>query len=431
MTSSESPLAAFDESVEHVYLEFCDLNGISRSKQVSAEYFENRWRDGFPVNMLVLVQTPMNLVPEGTGYGGEIGYGDGRLVPNPGTIKQLPWRDGAVRVLCDVEYAGEPATVAPRTVLSSLLDTLDGDLELYVGSELEFHLLDAESNTEPVTDKNREWFSAATERVTPFHDVLSAWGDAYSVPIQSLEHEHGPGQFEVLFDYGRPLAHADTAFDFKRLVKQAATHVGHTASFMAKPFAGESGNGYHLHVSAFRDGENAFAGGDSGELSDIGRQFVGGVMDHAEALTAVHAPTMNAFKRFSSDGFAPDSVAWGYDNRLASFRIPTGTRRIENRIGSADANPYLVIASTIAAGIDGIRREIEPPDPSTGQPSATRERLPRSPEIALRALESDTTLREQMGEQFVRAYVANKRRELDAFRSHVTGWECDRYLDTL
>jgi glutamine synthetase len=430
--SPESPFDGALDGVWHVYLEFPDINGISRSKQVTADHFCETWREGFPVNMLVLVQTPRNHVPTGTGFGEEIEYGDGSLHPEPSTRKPVPWRDDAVRVLCDVEYEGEVVGVNPRTALQSVLDDVDLDVEFFVGSELEFSLLDgAEEGDgyEPVTDHKHEWISWATDSVGSFHDRLLEWGRAYDVPIQSLEHEHGPGQFEVLFDYGSPLSQADTTFDFKRLVKAIAKRAGQEATFMAKPFAGESGNGYHLHVSAFDGNENAFDAADG--LSETGRAFVAGVLEHVDALTAFHAPTLNAYKRFDPHGFAPDTASWGFDNRMTSVRIPTGTTRVENRIGSADANPYLIVAGTLAAGVDGVRRSLDPGDAVTGNPAGRYPQLPRSPHAALGALEDDEVLVDALGEDLVRAFVASKRRSLAEFRDTVTDWERDQYVELL
>jgi len=428
MSSDQSPDLQLPDDTRYVYLEFCDLNGISRSKQVAADHFREQWEDGFAVNMLLLVQTPRNHVPSGTGYGKEIGYGDGLLRPDPATVKSVPWRDDTVRILCDVEFDGEPVSIAPRRVLQSVLADFDPELDLFVGSELEFYLLDAADGYEPVTDHKHEWISWATERIAPFQDALVELGASYDIPVQSLEHEHGPGQFEVLFEYGPPLSQADRTFDFKRLVKQAATQSGYQATFMAKPFGDESASGYHLHVSAFTDDGNAF--GDEDGLSPLGRSFVAGVLDHAEALTAFYAPTLNAFKRFDPEGFAPDTASWGYDNRTTAVRVPTGTTRVENRIASADANPYLVIASTLAAGLDGIRRSLDPCEASVGRPD-DRPALPRSPEVALRALESDEVLADSLGQELIEAYVALKRRDLEAFRADVTEWEREQYLELL
>lgn len=418
-----------EDDLRHVFVEFADTNGMSRSKQFTADRFLEIWEDGIPVNMLLLVQTPRNEVPTDSGFGKEIGYGDGLLRPDPTTFRVLPWRDDAARVLCDVEYEGEPVGAAPRTALKRVLDSTDAGLEFGVGSELEFYLLrGTEAGYEPVTDHKHEWVSEATEAVAPFYDRLAEWGPAYGVPLHSLEHEHGPGQLEVLFDHGDPLSQADTTFDFKRLVKRTAALTDGVGTFMAKPFSGESGSGYHLHVSARRDGENAFDDG-SGELSGTGRRFVAGLLEHADALTAIGTPTLNGFKRLEPGGFAPYTASWGYDNRMTGIRIPGGYTRVENRLAAADANPYLLIAATLAAGLDGIERDLEPTDAVARDPTGRRPPLPQSPAEALAALADDDRLATTLGRDTVDAYLATRRRDLAAFHDHVTEWERDRYVD--
>lgn len=422
-----------DEDLTHVFVEFPDVNGMSRSKQLTRDRFLETWESGIPVNLLLLVQTPRNEVPEDSGFGKEIGYGDGRLRPDPSTFRALPWREDAARVLCDVEYEGEPVRAAPRTALRRLLESTDLGLEFGVGCELECYLLgETETGCEPATDHKHEWVSEATERLAPFVDRLTEWAPAYGVPLYSVEHEHGPGQVEALFDHDDPLAAADTAFDFKRLVKRTAAVTGRVGTFMAKPFGGESGSGFHLHVSAQRNGENAFDDGDGdGGLSETGRQFVGGLLEHADALTAVGTPTRNGFKRFGPGGFAPYSATWGYDNRMTALRVPAGYTRIENRIAAASANPHLLVAATLAAGIDGIRRDLDPGPATEGEPGADVPVLPQSPTRAFEALAADDRLAELLGREVVDAYVATRRRDLAALDDRVTDWERERYVDVL
>jgi len=434
---TDDPAAAMErrieeEDIEHVLVELPDINGISRVKQLSAETFLAKWREGPAMNLAVLVQTPRNDVPTGSGLAEETGYADGSLRPDPTTLKRLPWRESAARVLCDVEFRGEPVAAAPRRVLRELLDShvADSDLEFYVGNELEFYLLEGiEDGLVPATSHKHECIAWATEAVMPFYERLAAYGEGYGVPLDSIQHEHGPGQLEILFEYDAPLAGADRTFDFKRLVKQTARLADQHATFMAKPFAAESGSGYHLHVSAVEDGENAFADGDA--LSERGRQFLGGLLNHADALAAVGTPTLNGFKRFDPDGFVPCTASWGWDNRQTMVRVPTGTTRLESRVGAADANPYLVIAATIAAGLDGIHEGLDPGEAVEGNPADRRPELPRGPETALAALEADDTMAEYLGDAVIRAYVATKHRELEAFRDTVTDWEREQYVETL
>lgn len=416
--------------IDHVFVEFPDINGISRSKQIAADYFLDSWRSGFQMNLLLLVQTPRSDVPSGSGYGEEIDFGDGVVHPDPNTFQVLPWRDDAARVICDLEYQGEPVIGAPRFVLKRVREQCEFSFDITVGSELEFFLLNAtEEGYEPATSHKHECVSWATEEVAPFYDRLVDWADSYGVDINSLQHEHGAGQLEILFDYGTVLSQADTTFDFKRLVKRTARAGDQYATFMAKPFGDREGSGYHLHIGAFEGNENVFAN-ETG-LSTTARYFVGGLLEHADALAAVGTPTLNGFKRYQPGSFAPYTASWGLDNRMTAIRVPPSTPRIENRIASADANPYLVIASTLAAGMDGIREEIDPGDPIDGDPTDRAPLLPQSPEFALQALRRDVTMNEMLGEEFIQAYTATKRCELEAFRSNVTDWEREQYVETL
>lgn len=422
-----------DPKIDHVLLEFADVNGISRSKQLTADTFLKKWADGFSMNLVVLAQTPRNHVPEGSGLGVETGHGDGVVHPIPETTTELPWRENAVRVLCEYFHEGERLACSPRAVLESVLADNDFNFDFFCGSELEFYLLEEspEGTYVPATDGSYECVSWATEEVAGFYDRLVEWADNYGIDLTAIHHEHGPGQLEVLFDYGRPLEQADTTFDFKRLVKQVGRSFDQWPTFMAKPFADQSGSGYHIHVSAFNDGENVFEDDTDGTLSDRGRYFVGGLMEHAGSLVALGTPNINGFKRFEPNSFVPYTASWGYDNRMTAVRVPPEDVRLEARIASADANPYLVIAGTIAAGLDGIRHELEPPAPTKEDPTGTRPELPRSPELALQALETDDVLVELLGEDFVRMFTASKRCELQAFRNHVTDWERDQYVKTI
>jgi glutamine synthetase len=423
------------EDIDHIFVEFADVNGIARSKQITADYFLDSWESGFSMNLLLLVQTPRNAVPKGSGYGAEVDYADGVVVPDPSTYKRLPWRDDAARVICDFHYDGAPVGGAPRTVLERVLDRADEcapGLDFYAGSELEFYLLtDGEGDYEPATSHKHECVSWATEAVAPFYDRLAEWAPEYEIDLHSLQHEHGAGQLEVLFGYGPVLDQADTTFDFRRLVKRTAHLTDHEATFMAKPYGDREGSGYHLHLSAFEGDENAFVPADGEALSERGRHFVGGLLEHADAVAALSTPNPNAFKRYDPDGFAPYAAAWGLDNRMTSIRVPHGVPRVENRIASADANPYLVMAATLAAGLDGLERELDPGDPYEGNPAGDAPTLPQSLPTALSALQDDDVLCEYLGEELVRAYVASKRKEREAYRTTVTPWEREQYVETL
>lgn len=416
-----------EADLDHVFVEFPGLDGVSRGKQIDADYFLETWESGFSMNLTVLEATALDDWDPDSYYGLETDFADGTLRPIPATFERVPWREDAGRVLCDFEYEGETAGAYTRGVLERVLADLDDDLDAYAGSELEFMLLDeTEDGYEPFTPYEHECVMWTTETAAPFYDRLSEWAEPFGIPLTLMHHEDGAGQLEVLFEHGRPLEQADTAFDFRRLVSEVARRTDRTATFMAKPFSGGTANGYHLHVSLFRDGENVLADGD--ELSAAGRGFVGGVLEHAESLVALTCPTINSLKRFQPETFAPFTASWGYNNRSTAVRVPhSDPTRVETRIASADANPYLVTAAVLAAGMHGMREEIDPGPPGEGYVTEGR-RLPRTPGVAYRALEEDDVLREALGDELVEVYLAARRAELESFLDHVTDWE-KRYLD--
>ena len=420
------------DGINHVFVEFPDLNGLSRSKQLDADYFLSSYEDGISMNLALITQTPRSDVVEGSAYGDAIDYADGLVYPDPRTCRRVPWRDDAVRVICDFEYDGKPVGGAPRTVLKRVVERVrDAGFDPFAGSELECYLLDpTEDGYVPATSDKHENLTQATEEVASFYDLVYEWAAAFDLDVNTLHHEFGAGQIEILFDYGDPLGQADRTFRFKPLVKQAARACDQHATFMAKPFTDSAGSGYHLHTSLFEDGENVLEGEDG--LSETGRHFVGGLLAHADALTAFGTPNLNGFKRHEPNSFAPYTASWGHGNRMTAVRVPAyGTTRIENRIASADANPYLVIASTLAAGLHGIEAELEPPAPSSGDPANERPRLPRTPHQAVDALEADEVLRDVLGENVVTEYVRMKRQEIDSFYDQTTAWERAQYLETL
>lgn len=426
MAADDAARLIEEEGIEQVVVEFPDIDGIARSKRVDADYFLKKLGSGFSMNMLLLGVSSVTDVPEGTGLGESLNFADGTVHPVPETFRVVPWRDDTARVLCTYSFRGETAGAYTRDLLSSVLE--DGpDLDLGVGAELEFHLLrEEEGDVEPLTEGSHECVTRATEAADAVHDRLRPWCDAMDVPLQVLMHEYGAGQFEVLFEHGGPMRTADRAFTFRELVKRAADREGLIGTFMAVPFTGASANGFHLHVSAFSGDDNALADGD--ELSETGRHFVGGLLEHADSLVALGCPTINSFKRFTPGSFSPYTRSWGYNNRTAAVRVPeSGPLRVENRIPGADANPYLVVAATLAAGFHGVRDGIDPGSPVSGDAAGQRPPLEDSPEVALRALENDDVLTEALGEEFVRAYTAVKRHEREAFNDHVTDWE-ERYL---
>jgi glutamine synthetase len=418
--------------LDHVFVEFPDLNGISRGKQVDADHFLEAWREGFSMNLTVLEAGALDDWDPESHYGLSTDFADGTLRPIPETFKLVPWRESAGRVLCEFTYEDETVEAYTRGALERVLgDLAERDLDAFAGSELEFTLLEeTEDGYRPFTPYEHECVMWATETAGPFYDRLSEWAEPFGIPLTLAHHEDGAGQLEVLFEHGRPLEVADRAFDFRRLVAEVARRTEWEATFATKPFTGGTANGHHLHVSLFRDGENVLADDGGDRLSAAGRAFVGGVLEHAEAITALTCPTVNALKRFVPETFAPYTASWGYNNRSTAVRIPrSDPLRVETRIPAAEANPYLTSAAVLAAGLDGMERDADPGEPGTGYVTEGR-RLPRTPGLALRSLEEDDVLRDALGEELIEVFLAAKRAELDSFVEHVTDWE-KRYLDVI
>jgi glutamine synthetase len=253
----------------------------------------------------------------------------------------------------------------------------------------------------------------------------------------AANHEFMNSQYEINLRHAPALTAADRAFRLKVAVKDVAAQAGLLATFMGKPFNDQGGSGFHLHVSADRDDDNAFADGNDPEgVSDELRRFSAGVLAHAPALMAFLNPTINAYRRIVPDSLAPISVSWGWDNRTTFIRIPAErgrATRVELRIGDGSANPYLAIAATLFAGLHGLREELPLGDPVVGDgyTDEASERVPTSLGAALDALEADDYLRGAIGDAIVAPFLAMKRFELERHRAWVSDWERDEYLHHL
>jgi glutamine synthetase len=253
----------------------------------------------------------------------------------------------------------------------------------------------------------------------------------------AANHEYMNSQYEINLRHAPALTAADRAFRLKSAVKDVAAQNNLIATFMGKPFNDQGGSGFHLHVSADRDDDNAFAErGDADGVSDELRRFTAGVLAHAPALMALLNPTINAYRRIVPDSLAPINISWGWDNRTAFVRIPAErgrATRVEIRIGDGSANPYLVVAAILFAGLHGLREELPLPDPVSGD-AYTQEAggsVPLSLESALDALEADDYIRDAIGDAIVTPFVAMKRFEIERHRAWTSDWEVDEYLHHL
>ncbi|MFF1679764.1 glutamine synthetase family protein [Streptomyces sp. NPDC058256] len=439
---------------------FADQHGLLRGKTVTVGELPNVLREGTGIASSLLAKdtsgrTVFPLFTKETPLGlPELrGAADMVMVPDPLTFRMLPWSPGTGWVLCDLRFtSGGPVPLCTRGLLRSVLDQAGG-LTYRTGLEVEFHLfrLDdprlgpgdlGQPGAAPEVGMLNHGYQYLSElrydELDPMLDVLRSNIEGLGLPLRSMEVEFGPSQVELTLQPADGLGTADAMVLLRSAVKQVAARHGHHATFMCRPhLTGVFSSGWHLHQSVLRDGVALFspedpASSESGPpLSPYGTAFLGGLLRHARATSAFSTPTLNGFKRFRSLSLAPDRAVWGRDNRGAMVRVvgdgPSATR-LENRIGEPAANPYLYLASQLAAGLEGVAGDLDP-GPAADEPYATRaEPLPRSLGEALDALEADQALADRLGKDFVAYYASIKRAELARFGQEVTDWEQREYF---
>jgi glutamine synthetase len=308
--------------------------------------------------------------------------------------------------------------------------------EPLMGSEFEFYLLTADTH-EPLFTGYQIFNTVRNDYVPTIRRIVEEM-PRVGVDIITANCEYAGSQWEINFAPGSGLAGPDNAFTFKNGVKEIANQDGYLATFMTKPWAGQSGSGCHTHLSLIADsGENAFADADDPNgMSDTCRSFIAGVLKHARAIDAVSAPTVNCLRRRRRHTFSPTNVSWGLEDRSALVRVKGGgasNKHIEYRAASALSNPYLVGAALIQAGLRGIEERLPAPEPSKPRVPAEEddsfESLPTNLEESLDALEQEPATKEFFGEEFVTAYTTMRRYELSRFADWVTDWERAEYLE--
>lgn len=371
------------------------------------------------------------------------------LRPDLSTFSILPWRpqQGKVaRLICDlIRTDGTPYEGSPRYLLKEVLKKAESlGYKLKVNTECEFFLFhtDDEGNPTTITHEKAGYFDVGPLDLgeNARRDMILTLEDMGFV-VEASHHEDAPAQHEIDFHYDEALKTADDIMTFKLAVKTIAKRHGLYASFMPKPKTGVNGSGMHINMSLARDGVNVFYDGqDCNHLSKEGYWFIGGIMKHIAAITAIANPLVNSYKRLVPGYEAPVYVAWSMRNRSPLIRIPaqTGTtQRIELRSPDSATNPYLAIAVCLAAGLDGIRNQIEPPASVEGNIFAMSEEerekagikyLPTSLAEAIDGLEQDALIREVLGEHISRKYIEAKKEEWKEYCAAVSSWEIDRYL---
>ncbi len=429
-----------DNGIKYVLAQFVDIHGVAKTKSVPAHCLTD-------------------VVNNGAGFAGFAVWGLGMEPHGPDFLARgdldslsiVPWQPGYARIACDGHVNGEPYAYDSRVVLKKQLARLAAKgWTLNTGLEPEFSLFKRreDGSLAPVDDTDTLdkpcYDYKGLSRSREFLEKLVESLQAVGMDVYQIDHEDANGQFEINYTYSDALTSADR-FTFVRMAAgEIANDLGMVCSFMPKPASDRTGNGMHFHLSiADENGKNLF-GDDSDSnglgLSKMAYHFTAGLLHHAKALCAIAAPTVNSYKRLVVGGaasgatWAPAYICYGDNNRSAMVRIPHG--RLEFRLPDSGCNPYLVHAALIAAGMDGIERELEPGEPmninlytlSTEEREAKGiEILPQSLSEAIDALEADTVLTDAIGKEIMGEFIKLKRDEWIDYSRHVSDWEVARY----
>ena len=437
LTADDVRKMAKELGVKFVRLQFTDIFGVLKNVSITVEQLEKALAgemmfDGSSIEGFVRIEES-----------------DMYLRPDPATFVVFPWRprDGAVaRLICDIyTAAGEPFIGDPRYVLKRAInEAKEMGLTMNVGPEAEFFLfhIDGEGRPTTVTHDRAGYFD-----LTPVdlgedarRDMVLTL-DELGFEVEASHHEVAPGQHEIDFKYANALETADRIVTFRFVVRTIAQRHGLHATFMPKPILGIPGSGMHLNQSLMKNGENAFYDPNAPlQLSDTCLYYIGGLMRHARAITAVTNPTVNSYKRLVSGYEAPVYIAWSSQNRSPLIRVPAKkgpSTRIELRSPDPSCNPYLALAVCLKAGLEGIRQQIKPPRPCDRNiyemTPAEREELgigclPESLAEALRELENDRLVQDALGPHVLQRFMEAKRIEWERYRIQVHPWELDEYL---
>lgn len=446
-----------DNDIEFVFASFSEVRGKSNAKLVPADHIEALLKDGAGFAGLAA---------------GDIGQGphspDVETIPDPNTLRIVPWQPGLAHMIGDVQVQGEPWPFSPRNILKKQIEkAAEMGYEFRVGFEAEFMLVDFDDDGNLiVADKYDNWDRPCYDvkgltRQYDFVTDMSRYVTELGWDNYAVDHEDGNGQFEVNVTFADVLETADRAIFFRYMTDMVARKHGMLATFMPKPFTDNTGNGFHYTMSLWdkEKGVNLFEDKDDPRglgLSKLGYQFMAGILDHARGYMSLVAPTVNSYKRIMTGTetvrtWVPVAVTYGGNNRTQMLRVAR-FGAIEDRTPDFSGSPYLGMAAALASGLDGIKRELDPGEPNEANlyeftPSQMEERgirqLPHSLLESIHYLKQDDALREAFGkvpvdaddgspsdktEDFIDYYARLKIDEYHELTDHVTGYEIQRYL---
>jgi glutamine synthetase len=447
-TSEQVLQIVSERGIKSVRFTFCDLVGITRCKGVQARYLDRKLTEGGSLSRAGMA---LNMLDELIYIEHMQPVGEFRLIPDLDSFVELPWAPGVASLLCDqVSHAEAGWEACPRRTLKRVVNRLaEQGITAQAAFETEFYVVAPDQEApggyrpfprSPVYSSiGHDAFAGLMETIT---DAL----EAQDIAVEQAINEYGPGQLELSVATRSPLQAADEFIRVRDTVRGCAALDGLAASFTPKPFPDQIGSGEHVHISLWSEGRNLLYDPERpGQLSDTGLEFIAGLLEHLPALVAMTTPSFNSYRRFQEGMWASSMTSWGYDNREAAVRVVSPFRgreaaslNVELKPADATANPYLSLASILLAGLDGIARHLQPPEPCTTDPArvpeAEREArrlrpLPQTMGDALDNLERDRVLGEGLGAEIFDAYLALRRSEERRFSGEDAEFELSKHFN--
>lgn len=440
MKAEEAKRLFAEHEVKFVLAQFVDIHGSAKTKAVPVDHFDDILGAG--AGFAGFAVWGLGIEPHGPDY---------MAVGDLNTVSLVPWQPGYARIACDGHVTGKPWEYDTRVVLKQQVQRLkEQGLIFYTGLEPEFSLLKKDANGRIMPCDASDTLAKpcydykGLSRVRGYLEKLVASMKAVGIDVYQIDHEDANGQFEINYTYADGLTSCDHYLLFKMAASEIASEMGLICSFMPKPFANRPGNGMHMHMSLGDGQRNLFADDSDPRglgLSRLAYQFLGGILAHAPALAALCAPTVNSYKRLvvgrslTGATWAPAYISYGDNNRSSMVRIPGG--RLELRLPDGGCNPYLATAAVIAAGLDGIEKDMDPGEPHNMNlyelsPAQLQAEgigiLPQNLHEALTALEGDRVLCEALG-PVAGEFLKLKHMEWVEYMRHVSDWEIDSYLE--
>ncbi len=446
LTAAEARADWAARGVRYALANFVDLHGVCKAKAVPLEHLE-----AMLAGSELFTGAAVDGVPQ------DVSDDEVAALPDLASATVLPWRPDTVWLASNLHLNGAPFEACSRTILCRVRDQAARmGLRFNLGVETEFFMLRRGEDGELLPASGRDRLEKPCYDLRglldnlPWLDELVQAMNGLGWGVYSFDHEDGNGQFETDFAYADGLVSADRVTFFRLMAGEIARRHGLIASFMPKPFADRTGSGAHFNMSLadLGSGANLFdpGGGGRGAVTPLAHQFIAGILRHAPAICAVIAPTVNSYKRLvvqgSMSGFtwAPVFICYGNNNRTNMLRIPGAGGRVECRAADSACNPYLAAAMLLAAGLEGIREQLDPGEPNLVNayrlsPEERQARglttLPRTLGEAIEAFAADPLGRKVFGEAMADAYIAHKREEWQSYHSCVSAWETERYLELL